>query len=398
MASVATTRPAWAARCRACTPQPVPRSRAAPTGRAHGDPGERRGGAAHAEDVVGGQRPGGRAAPRPGIRSEATHQSASSAAYGRRSSRGAHLAARRAATGRQALARQGGPGGRLGHRSCSANSRTRGPHGGSASQGDAARPGHGLVAGSADAPPGRAVEHDHRGCSRRRPPARTHASRDGPSAVRRQPAVAGSPGPAEPRAAPGRAPARDDPAAVGCAGCRPAAGASSPTAIERRLLFQTAPTITTTASAAMPYRRPSLASVPTDRPTTAGAISSATRFITLISGLIAGPAVSLNGSPTVSPMTVASCASEPLPPWCAVLDDLLGVVPGAAGVGQEDRHQGAGADRAGEVGRRAGRRRGRSRPRSGPGRRAGRGWPARAASRGCRCRRPCRTPGGWCPP
>ena len=53
---------------------------------------------------------------------------------------------------------------------------------------------------------------------------------------------------------------------------------------------------------------------PTDRLTTAGAISSATRFITLISGLIAGPAVSLNGSPTVSPMTVAACASLPLPP------------------------------------------------------------------------------------
>ena len=47
----------------------------------------------------------------------------------------------------------------------------------------------------------------------------------------------------------------------------------------------------------------------------AGAISTETRFITLISGLIAGPAVSLNGSPTVSPMTVAACASEPLPPW-----------------------------------------------------------------------------------
>ncbi len=36
--------------------------------------------------------------------------------------------------------------------------------------------------------------------------------------------------------------------------------------------------------------------------------------MTLISGLIDGPAVSLNGSPTVSPMTVAACASEPLPP------------------------------------------------------------------------------------
>src|SRR5690606_3478680 len=49
--------------------------------------------------------------------------------------------------------------------------------------------------------------------------------------------------------------------------------------------------------------------------TTAGAMSTETRFITLISGLIAGPAVSLNGSPTVSPMTAAAWASEPLPPW-----------------------------------------------------------------------------------
>ena len=46
----------------------------------------------------------------------------------------------------------------------------------------------------------------------------------------------------------------------------------------------------------------------------AGRISSDTRFITLISGFSAGPAVSLNGSPTVSPMTAALWASDPLPP------------------------------------------------------------------------------------
>jgi hypothetical protein len=34
----------------------------------------------------------------------------------------------------------------------------------------------------------------------------------------------------------------------------------------------------------------------------------------LIKGLMAGPAVSLYGSPTVSPVTAALCASEPLPP------------------------------------------------------------------------------------
>ena len=47
---------------------------------------------------------------------------------------------------------------------------------------------------------------------------------------------------------------------------------------------------------------------------TAGRISSDTRFMTLIRGLSAGPAVSLNGSPTVSPMTAALWASEPFPP------------------------------------------------------------------------------------
>ena len=47
---------------------------------------------------------------------------------------------------------------------------------------------------------------------------------------------------------------------------------------------------------------------------TAGRTSRETRFITLIIGFRAGPAVSLNGSPTVSPMTAALWASEPLPP------------------------------------------------------------------------------------
>ena len=41
-----------------------------------------------------------------------------------------------------------------------------------------------------------------------------------------------------------------------------------------------------------------------------------------------GPDVSLKGSPTVSPTTVAVWVSDP-----------LGVVPGAAGVGHEERQQ-----------------------------------------------------------
>ena len=43
-------------------------------------------------------------------------------------------------------------------------------------------------------------------------------------------------------------------------------------------------------------------------------ISSATMFTILIIGLMAGPAVSLYGSPTVSPVTAAWWAIEPLPP------------------------------------------------------------------------------------
>ena len=43
----------------------------------------------------------------------------------------------------------------------------------------------------------------------------------------------------------------------------------------------------------------------------------------------------MNGSPTVSPTTVASCSSVPFAAKFG-LDDLLGVVPGAAGVGHED--------------------------------------------------------------
>ncbi len=45
-----------------------------------------------------------------------------------------------------------------------------------------------------------------------------------------------------------------------------------------------------------------------------GAKSEETKDITVISVLIEGPAVSLNGSPTVSPTTAALCASEPGPP------------------------------------------------------------------------------------
>ena len=42
---------------------------------------------------------------------------------------------------------------------------------------------------------------------------------------------------------------------------------------------------------------------------------TATMVISLIRMLRLGPAVSLNGSPTVSPITAALCGSEPFPPW-----------------------------------------------------------------------------------
>src|SRR6185503_11736615 len=53
---------------------------------------------------------------------------------------------------------------------------------------------------------------------------------------------------------------------------------------------------------------------PNQRPRIASS-NSATMLVILIIGLTAGPAVSLYGSPTVSPVTAALCASEPLPPW-----------------------------------------------------------------------------------
>jgi hypothetical protein len=55
-----------------------------------------------------------------------------------------------------------------------------------------------------------------------------------------------------------------------------------------------------------------------------------------MTGFSATDEVSLNGSPTVSPTTVAACSGGALLLQLD-LDDLLRVVPGAAGVGHEDR-------------------------------------------------------------
>ena len=72
-------------------------------------------------------------------------------------------------------------------------------------------------------------------------------------------------------------------------------------------------------------------------------MTMATMLMSLMRMFRLGPAVSLKGSPTVSPMTAALWAGEPLPPKLPFLDVLLGVVPGAAGVGHEDGQDKAGA-------------------------------------------------------
>src|SRR2546429_4649582 len=96
-----------------------------------------------------------------------------------------------------------------------------------------------------------------------------------------------------------------------------AAGASvsspSDIAIGLRLLQVTATTTTSAATTAIVIRSGVLVLVPVLHSTTAGAISSATRFITLITGMISGPAASLNRSPTVSPAAVSAFEDEPLP-------------------------------------------------------------------------------------
>src|SRR5579859_7125821 len=98
--------------------------------------------------------------------------------------------------------------------------------------------------------------------------------------------------------------------ALGAAGPPVSSESDGAIPVWRRLAITTDATTMASAPSATPTRRPVLLAYFT----TLVAISSETRFMTLISGLIAGPAVSLNGSPTVSPITVAACASDPLPP------------------------------------------------------------------------------------
>ena len=77
-----------------------------------------------------------------------------------------------------------------------------------------------------------------------------------------------------------------------------------------------------------------------------GAMMRETMDVSLISMFIEGPDVSLNGSPTVSPVTAALWASEPFLYLAvylyAFLERFFRIVPGASGVGLEYSHQYAG--------------------------------------------------------
>src|SRR5699024_2830357 len=112
--------------------------------------------------------------------------------------------------------------------------------------------------------------------------------------------------PQQPAAAPGRGPRppRQDFTEVCCwapsgspSPVPPSPPSSSTRPSPRSLEITTGPIAIRPATTAMAIRSTWFASAGTLIATTAGAISTETRFITLISGLIAGPAVSLNGSP-----------------------------------------------------------------------------------------------------
>src|ERR1044071_3032484 len=60
-----------------------------------------------------------------------------------------------------------------------------------------------------------------------------------------------------------------------------------------------------------------------DQPTNNGASTSVMVLRSLINTCRLGPAVSLNGSPTVSPTTAALCVSDPFPPYCPISINFL---------------------------------------------------------------------------
>jgi len=93
-----------------------------------------------------------------------------------------------------------------------------------------------------------------------------------------------------------------------------------------------------------------------------GAKTSATMDINFMRMFREGPDVSLKGSPTVSPTTVALWASEPFPAEVALLNVLLCVYPqGPAGVRHRRWRGGTRMQASRRAGRRALQGRGRSR-------------------------------------
>ena len=123
----------------------------------------------------------------------------------------------------------------------------------------------------------------------------------------------------------------------------------SPIETRRRFDTMTAAAMIAKAATAMPMRPNVEAFDPTVSFTTAGAISTATRFMTLINGLIDGAGSVLERVADGVADDRGRVGVGALAAVDAVLDHLLRVVPGATGVGQEDRHQHAGADRTSEV-------------------------------------------------
>ncbi len=322
--SVPTTAPACGPACRACTPQPVPMSSAAadrrprivqrarvaeaPADAEHVVRRQRAAGGQLAE--VGDQPPVGRAARRPRRRA-AARRSGPDVVLRRRPGRldqPERPAPADPSAGSAAASRRRGTG------SPSNESRVSAASG--SSQATARRPARPAAPARGRGPPGRPARAGRHGV-------------DGPAA----------PG----RRAAGRRRSRSRPTArwfslpTGIA-VSAATGAGSASRRRRLARRRTARRVArprrrrSRSTAALRDRRPraTMTTTATQRDavaqrrrwrcspivscTMAGAISTETRFITLISGLIAGPAVSLNGSPTVSPMTVAAWASEPLPP------------------------------------------------------------------------------------
>ena len=163
-----------------------------------------------------------------------------------------------------------------------------------------------------------------------------------------------------PHTAPGpsgrRAAGRRIPGVRGCQGALVVSAPASslgapPTTTERRLDTTTAPTMISTATSAMSTRTVVLASSPTDSRDDGGRDEQRDQVHHLDQRVDrrAGGVLERVADGVADDGRGVRLAA--LAAVGAVLDHLLRVVPGAAGVGEEDRHQHAGRDRADQVGR-----------------------------------------------